>query len=447
MWESPIYTFEEEVMEKKKLVKKTFYINVTYSAPRNLEDPGKALIGVFKKITGGLKPEDVHILDIGAAKLRNTLWLLEKGFNVWAVEFPELRDRLKDAKEKWKYAEENFTNFHKVTFPKDFISLSRKFDIILLINEINVMPIAFERFVMLSLCRDKLKDSGMLLWHQWRALGISPEKYTEENEFLDGYLMGSGPNHTFYVEHDRETSHEMLYSVGFEFDKDVNLHKIKANSGYSYLFRPRHMNLIEQALNLGQALKIVHDPKKVLNDVESVTVLDLYLEQLSQIPTGKENAHNFHLLASRIFYEIFRSQLGEPIIEKEINEGRGRIDFSCKNKNRDGIFKNLKEMRDIKCPDLLVECKNYENDLTNNEYSQLSDRLIPDRSMLGILICRDKKEENNVLKHCQDRKKGDKYIIVLDDADLVELSKYKQNDENDDRINDFIENKIKEIID
>ena len=53
MWESPIYGFEEEVSEKGKIVKKPFYINVTYSAPRNLEDPGKALKGVFKKITEG----------------------------------------------------------------------------------------------------------------------------------------------------------------------------------------------------------------------------------------------------------------------------------------------------------------------------------------------------------------------------------------------------------
>ena len=41
MWESPIYTFEEEVKEKGKIVKKPFHINVTYSAPRNLDDPGK----------------------------------------------------------------------------------------------------------------------------------------------------------------------------------------------------------------------------------------------------------------------------------------------------------------------------------------------------------------------------------------------------------------------
>ncbi|MHA1793074.1 MAG: class I SAM-dependent methyltransferase [Promethearchaeota archaeon] len=447
MWETPVYTFEEEVSEKGKIVKKPFYINVTYSAPRNLFDPGKALIGIFNRITSSLEPKKTHILDIGAAKLRNTLWLLEKGFNVWAVEFPELRDRLKDAKEKWDYAEKTYKNFHKVTFPKDFINLNRKFDIILLINEINVMPIPIERFAMLSFCRKKIKKNGVLLWHQWRGLAISPDKYTKENEFIDGYLMGSGPNHTFYVEHNREETHEMLYSVGFVFDKDMALHKIPANSGYSFIFRPEHENLIEDALNLKELIKKVHEPDKLFDDVKPITVLDLYVEQLKHIPTGRESAHKFHLLASRIFFEIFKTQIGEPKIEKEINEGRGRIDFTCRNKNKEGIFKDLKEMRDIKCPDIIVECKNYKNDLTNTEYSQLSDRLIPDRSMLGFLICRDKKDEKKVLKHCQDRKKGSQYIIVLDDDDLIELSRYKLNDEDDERINEFIENKIKEIID
>lgn len=163
MWESPIYRFEEETTDKTgKIIKKPFFINVTYSAPRNLDDPGKALIGVFDRITQNLKANETKILDVGAAKLRNTLWLLQKGFNVWAVEFPELKDRLPDAKRKWELANQ-YQNFHNVTFPKDFINLKEKFDIMLLINVINVMPIPLERFALLSLCREKIKDNGILL--------------------------------------------------------------------------------------------------------------------------------------------------------------------------------------------------------------------------------------------------------------------------------------------
>ena len=96
----------------------------------------------------------------------------------------------------------------------------------------------------------------------------------------------------------------------------------------------------------------------------------------------------------------------------------------------------------------MVECKNYENDLTINEYNQLADRLIPHRGMLGFLLCRDKKDEKVVLAHCRDKNKGgaNRYIIVLDDKDIVKLAELKMNSEDDTRINDFVERKIKEII-
>lgn len=450
LWESPIYKFEEEKYDSKKgkIVKRPFHINVTYSPPRNLDDPGKALIGVFNKITEDLDPNTTKILDVGAGRLRNTLWLLEKGFQVWVVEFEESRDRLSNVKEKWERAD-SYPNFHKVTFPKEFIKLKEKFDIVILVNVINIMPIPLERFAMLCLCRERVKENGMLLWHQWRAKAIHPEKYTENNAFIDGWIQGSGPNHTFYVEYTREESHEILYSTGFIFDNTMRLRKISANSCYSYIFRPKHEILIANALTIQKMLATKRDSKKVISDVPEVSVLKLYLRELKHIPTGREHAHQYHLIASRIFYEIFRNQLKEPIIEREINEGRGRIDIVHGNKNKEGVFKNAKEMRDIPCPHIIVECKNHANDLTNTEYSQLNDRLTPHRGMLGFLLCRDKKDEKKVLAHCRDRygHGNNKYIIVLDDKDLIKLGELKLNEETAEAINDFIEEKISEIVD
>ena len=449
MWESPKYKFEEETTDKNgKIVKRPFYVNVTYSVPRKFDDPGKALVGVFNKITEKLDPKKTNILDVGAGKLRNTLWLLEKRFQVWAVEFPELRDRLPDAKKKWQQAK-TYPNFHDVTFPKDFLKLNEKFDVILFINEINVMPLPLERFILLSLCRDKIKKNGVLLWHQWRGLSDHPEDYTKENEFIDGYLKGMGPNHTFYVEHDQEESHEILYSVGFSFDKNMNLHKIKSNSCYSYAFNPTHEILISNTLDVKNNLKIDYNGK-VINPIES-PVLQMYLNELKTIPKdddNQKNAHKYHLLVSRIFFEIFRNQLKPPVIEKEINERRGRIDISYTNKNKEGIFKNLKDLRDISCPEILVECKNYKQPIANPEFAQLSRRLIPGRGKLGILICRDKQNESKVVQQCRDEHKDPtKYIIVLDDNDLIQLGNFKLNEKEDESINDFIEDKIKEIID
>lgn len=450
MWESPLYKFEEEIVnDEGKLAKKIISINVTYSAPRNLNDPGKALIGVFNKITEGLKPNETKILDIGAAKLRNTLWFLEKGYQVWSIEYPELRDRLPDAKRRWEHAD-NYPNFHNVTSPRDFISLKEKFDIILLVNIINVMPIPLERYALLSLCREKINDNGMLLWHQWRGLAIGGEKYSEENSFIDGYLMGRGQNHSFYNENGREESHELLSSVGFAFNKTMNLHKIPANSCYSYIFNPKHEILIPNALNLEKMLSEVRDSNKIMPIPKSTSVLELYTGELKYIKPGRDDAHKYHLLASRIFYQIFANQLDEPVIEREINDGKGRIDITYRNKNKDGIFKDVKDLRDILCPEIIVECKNYTGELGNEEYAQINERLSSSRGLLGFLLCRDKIDEKEVLSHCRYRFKhseNKKYIIVLDDKDLIHLSQLKIDSEDDSAINDFIDFKIKQIVD
>ena len=300
MWESPIHQFEEETTDKNgKIVKKPFHINVTYSAPRNLKDPGKALIGVFNKITEDLDPTKINVLDVGAAKLRNTFWLLQKRFNVWAVEFPELKKRLPDAQAKWTEAEK-FDNFHKVTFPKDFFTLKEKFDVIILVNVVNVMPIPLERFALLSLCRDRIKETGMLLWHNWRGEAIGgPDKYSEDNAFIDGYLM-QGPNHTFYVEYNRDETHELLYSLGFSFNRSLNLSKIPANSAYSYVFSPTHDVLIPNSLGLNEMLKKTHNPKKPIAVPEETSVLGLYTKELPFVSVGSESSKQRNIDAASI---------------------------------------------------------------------------------------------------------------------------------------------------
>jgi len=70
MWESSIYRFEKEVMEEGKIIKKPFSINVTYSVPRSLPDPGKALMGVFNKITQALNPNETKILRYWCRKIK-----------------------------------------------------------------------------------------------------------------------------------------------------------------------------------------------------------------------------------------------------------------------------------------------------------------------------------------------------------------------------------------
>ena len=92
MWESPIYKFKVDMSGKQE----TILLDVTGSAP-NFNTPGKQLEGTFDELLRGLEPSKTKILDFGAAKLRNTIYLLEKGFIVYSCEFDDLFKRSKQA--------------------------------------------------------------------------------------------------------------------------------------------------------------------------------------------------------------------------------------------------------------------------------------------------------------------------------------------------------------
>ena len=181
MWESPIYNFERKREDEStgEIKKEIFTIDVTGSAPM-MEIPGGQLEAVFNKITEGKNPGKIKILDFGAAKLRNTLFLLKKGFQVYAVEFKSVYNRPQG--KRFLELCEKYNNFHKVTFPDDFYKMKNQFDFILMINVLNVMPLFKERLCALALCRKIIKKDGLLLIYHMRAVSANPEKYSEENQ-------------------------------------------------------------------------------------------------------------------------------------------------------------------------------------------------------------------------------------------------------------------------
>ena len=81
MWESPIYKFKADIDNKKTEI----YVDVTGSAP-TFAEPMKQLEGAFEVLLNGLTPKDTKIR-FWTAKLRNSLYLLKNGYQVYACEF------------------------------------------------------------------------------------------------------------------------------------------------------------------------------------------------------------------------------------------------------------------------------------------------------------------------------------------------------------------------
>ena len=98
------------------------------------------------------------------------------------------------------------------------------------------------------------------------------------------------------------------------------------------------------------------------------------IEKLKRIPTGAADASNFHNIIIGILELIFYPHLINPVKEREIHDGRKRIDLVFDNSAQEGIFRRLSEHLNIFCPYIFVECKNYTKDVANPEMDQLSGR-------------------------------------------------------------------------
>lgn len=245
MWESPIYKFKTDVEGEEKEI----FIDVTGSAP-NFNKPGKQLEGTFETLLHGLEPRKTKILDFGGAKLRNTLHLLEKGFTVYACEFDDLFKRSKQANEYLEQAKK-YPNFKQLVFPNDFIDFEEKFDVILLINVLNIMPVPIERMCVLALCRDRMAENGRLLWYTQHGAYSESEAVAL---LYDGLVTGKGRTYNmFYRDFSRTEIHEMLRSTGFSFNKDFKFPS--SGNNQAYVFNPTGAILVDKTLGLTELLK------------------------------------------------------------------------------------------------------------------------------------------------------------------------------------------------
>ena len=180
----------------------------------------------------------------------------------------------------------------------------------------------------------------------------------------------------------------MLWSCGFSQVEDIELPEVGSNQ--AVLFKATHTALLDKYLGLDQVRAVrAQESAKPLQESPSIHFPTAYIKELANVSSGRNEQAKFHRIAARLIATIFDYQLKNPVIEYEINGATGRIDIKFQNRNKPGFFKDIKEMRNILCPSIFVECKNYSGALDNPEYAQLSDRLSDQRGMFGFLICRN----------------------------------------------------------
>lgn len=143
---------------------------------------------------------------------------------------------------------------------------------------------------------------------------------------------------------------------------------------------------------------------------------------LRAIPTGRPNATNYHHLISGIITYVFFPHLITPTLELEINQGRKRIDIAFANASQQGFFSDQRPDPFLLAREIMVECKNYAEDLANNEIDQMIGRFDPRRGRFGIIACRSVVDQDRLVERCRDAFRAQQgAILVFTDEDFEVL--------------------------
>ncbi len=203
--------------------------------------------------------------------------------------------------------------------------------------------------------------------------------------------------------------------------KSIEEYEPSINKEYLVRFTEAHPEVFKD-FKLKTVNKIHHLEGGVLEEIDVNEVCMYLIEKLDSIPAGTANASNYHDLIIGIMELLFYPNLSSPRKEKEIHEGRKRIDIVFNNSAESGFFFTVPNHNvNLPCNYLFVECKNYTSEVSNPELDQLSGRFSNRKGKIGILACRRLDENELFLKRCSDTYEDDRGLIIpLEDVDFKE---------------------------
>lgn len=147
---------------------------------------------------------------------------------------------------------------------------------------------------------------------------------------------------------------------------------------------------------------------------------DALLRAVIDIEPGRNTADAYHRAVERLLTALFYPSLTNPEVEYGLHEGRKRVDIRYTNTAQVGFFNWL--FNNFPAGYVWVECKNYSDDVANEELDQLAGRFSESRGKVGLLISRGFKDKARFVERCRDTARDDRgFIVALDDADLKAL--------------------------
>ena len=186
---------------------------------------------------------------------------------------------------------------------------------------------------------------------------------------------------------------------------------------------------------------------EITGGLSRIVVADYLLKRLPEIPAGSSDATAYHRYVTGVLEMLLYPHLVAPNVEKEIHDGRKRIDITFDNASTKGFFHRLHMIHKIPCQYIFVECKNYSSDVKNPELDQLAGRFSPNRGQMGLLLSRRIDDMPKFIKRCADTYKDGRGLIipVVDDDIVASLTAFKQGGP-DWMSSEILTNRIRKII-
>ncbi len=146
------------------------------------------------------------------------------------------------------------------------------------------------------------------------------------------------------------------------------------------------------------------------------------IARLQQIAMGNELASEYHSVAMGICTFLFYPDLIKPVKEREIHQGRKRIDIKYTNAAEAGFFLRMLQAPQTRAIAIPFECKNYSKDVANPEFDQLTSRFGHQRGFFGVILCRRIDNRQRIVAASRDAANdGRGYMLVFDDTDLTQM--------------------------
>ncbi len=146
------------------------------------------------------------------------------------------------------------------------------------------------------------------------------------------------------------------------------------------------------------------------------------IERIQEIPSGSDHATEYHSVVTGVCTFLFYPQLIYPVKEREIHNGRKRVDIKFTNTGRGGVFQRLLQGPQTRALNVMIECKNYSSDIGNPELDQLQGRFGHQRGFFGMLLCRTVQNKARLVERCRDTASdGRGFMIALDDTDIIAM--------------------------